>query len=130
MIQLINTVLARQNEIKTMTMNYQNLCKDTSHTQEEYLAKRMELDNFLNTFTDNEIKVIQSIMGLGRDAYTKNDYSKKTTKLEVINSYFDTFLFKLDKNIERDINIEYMISKGLLIGEYFKLGFKEMGKLI
>jgi len=130
MIKTIEKVFADRNEIIAMAKAWQTFNLTESHTDEKYEEKRQVLFDFFDKYSNNEVKVIQSIMYLGRDCYTEMYLNKYSNVVELIEAYFYELSFTWDGDIDKDIEIDQMVSKGLKIGDYFSEGFKAVETLM
>ncbi len=123
MIDVIDSVFKKQGEIKKITAWYQENHK-TNHS-ENY----RKLYDFFDSFTDDEIMVLQSIMYFGRECKTNDVYVISDSKVGAMTIWFNNLFFSLGKEIDRSIEISQMVGKAQLIGTYFELGFSELSKL-
>lgn len=85
-----------------------------------------KLTQYLNTFTDNEIMLTQTIMYIGRD---ENKESLKGESLEsLLNAVMETLRFELDTKINRVAEINQMTGKAPL-DQYLHSGLDILRKL-
>lgn len=129
MIETLNNVLKREHEITQKVEQHQQFCY-TEHNRDEYRERIIEIDDYFDTFTDNEIMVLQSIMYLGRDVMTGEIPFNVKGLNAVLEAYFHELGFKIGERIKKDIEIHQMTGKGLKIGDYFKIGFGKIHQLI
>ena len=124
----ISSIVNRQTDIERETMDYQNFVKNKGYSEQEYAVQRANLTNFFSTFNDNEIIVLKSLMYLGRDVYSENLCTSATTKTGIITDYTNILYLKINKVIDKNIQIDQIMSKGLRIGRYFYEGFEKLNK--
>lgn len=126
MIKILNAVLRNESRILQETSSYeQKVIQGMSTVQD-----RNELTRYFNNFTEDEIMIIQSIMYLGRDCYPDNSQTSFSSIDKLLEEYLTELEFVIGKSIQKDIEINQMVEKGLKIGRYFDLGFKEVHKYI
>lgn len=129
MNEIIRNVLARKNEILSKTMEYEkynNSCVSTNNHK-----KYSQLYNFFDEyFNDDEIMVVQAIMYFGRDCFPDGEPECGGTVEEIINRWMRELGFSFGKKINKEIEIDQMVEKGLKIGTYFSLAFEYLEKTI
>ncbi len=145
-ITILNSVLEKEREIDQHLEQFQDFCKQKSkvnevkdspidqvvdlascETSDEYINEIYKIDAYFDTFTDNEIKILQFIMYLGRDC-KYNLIDTPFNNLETLmQSYFDGF--ELNQPINRSREINSITSKQPCVSDYFKRGFLELNKL-
>ena len=127
MNEIIRKVLEKKQDILEVTMNfeYTNLSK----IQCDYRAEFSKVYNFFDSnFSDDEIVVIQSIMYFGRECYPNGEAERDGTIEEIVARWMKILSFSFGKRINRQIEIDQMVEKGLKIGTYFKLAFEYFEK--
>ena len=126
---IISNVLARKQDIINNTMEYENLNKN--HIPHDHVKEYVKLYNFFNdNFNDDEIMVVQSIMYFGRDCFPNGNPEYNGNIEEVIEQWMKNLFFSFGKKINKEIEIDQMVGKGLKIGTYFKLAFEYFEKNI
>lgn len=147
-ITILNSVLEKEREIDQYLEQFQNFSKQKPNVQdvknssikdvvnlanykisEEYINELNKIHAFLNTFTDNEIIILQLIMYFGRDCETGQIDTPFNNLETLMQSYFDGFGFELNQPINRSREISAMTSKLPRGSDYFKRGFLEINKL-
>lgn len=127
MNNVIKSVLEKKQDIINITMNYENININNipcNHT-EEY----KKVYNFFDrTFSDDEIMVIQSIMYFGRECFPYGEPECDGTIEEIIERWMRNLFFTFGEKINKEIEIDQMVEKGLKIGTYFKLAFEYFEK--
>lgn len=127
MDNIIKNVLERKQDILTKTMEYENLnIKNIEHDHEkEYL----KLFNYFDkNFSDDEIMVVQSIMYFGRECFPDGDPEYDDNIEKIIKRWMRVLNFSFGEKINKDIEIDQMVEKGLKIGTYFQLAFEYFEK--
>lgn len=97
--------------------------QDSINNKDKLTKERKVLDDYLNSLDFEDVKMIQTIMYLGRDkGYTTNNSSEETYRKN--REYMDNVGWN-DKGIE----VEQIIQK-LPLDEYLEEGFKILGIIL
>ncbi len=124
---IISNVLARKQDIIDNTMKYETL--NIKHIPHDHAKESIKLYNFFNNnFNDDEIMVVQAIMYFGRDCFPNGNPECGGNAEEVITLWMKNLLFSFGNKINKEIEIDQMVGKGLKIGTYFKLAFEYFEK--
>lgn len=128
-----------RNSRKTWSELIRNM--DVHELYEE--RQKSELYQYMNSLDMNAIKMIQTIMYIGREYHSENseyyydgfneeDFEQKEEKLPVSNPDFLFMVWLEDLSNEKgweekDVEINQIYSKHLVLHEYFKRAFKILG---
>lgn len=127
MNNVIKNVLERKQDILNKTMEYENL--NTENIQYDHAKECMKLYDFFDkNFSDDEIMVIQSIMYFGRECFSDGKPECDGSIEETIERWMRYLFFSFGNKINKEIEIDQMVEKGLKIGTYFKLAFEYFEK--
>lgn len=127
MNDVIKNVLERKQDILNKTMEYEDL--NTKIIEHNHTKEYMKLYNFFDeNFSDDEIMVIQSIMYFGRECFPNGKPECDGSVEETIKRWMKNLSFSFGNKINKEIEIDQMVEKGLKIGTYFKLAFEYFEK--
>lgn len=134
MLERVQRIIKRKSDIIESALCYEEYCNSIGKDIYKYdyilgdfigyesIVKEQELYNFFSTFTEEEIETILCIMYYGRERYEGRINNCVSTLREIIKVYENNYF--LGYSIEDNIN--QIIEKGPVIGQYFKEGFKFM----
>ncbi|OMF24416.1 hypothetical protein BK133_23030 [Paenibacillus sp. FSL H8-0548] len=115
-IQALNDFLPKIHEVIRQT---ENLAQANKKTKNDTSYQYSELFNYVDTFDDNEIAMIQTLMYIGRDE-SKTKYGNKT---ELFNLCARKLGFERGVPINnRENEITQMIGKESTLYQYLKSG--------
>lgn len=127
MKDIVDQVFTKRGEIINKTKQYQIVCTGNRSYNCEKEYKKIH-EYFDQNFNQNEIMVIQSIMYFGRECYTGSGIDYKGNMYDVVSYWMKGLHFSIGKKINKEIEIDQMVEKGLKIGIYFESGFQELEK--
>lgn len=79
---------------------------------------------FIKIFSDKEIIVLECLMHIGREKYTKLELPKYNSTEELIEIYYKDIIIKEQKEFNKDISINIIAEKFLRLDDFFKCGFE------
>ncbi|AOT72789.1 hypothetical protein [Geosporobacter ferrireducens] len=89
-------------------------------------ANLKNLEDYLNTFTDKEIMLTQTIMYIGRDENEEN--LNEESRESLLNSVMKELGFVLDSKIDRKVEISQMTGK-VPFDQYLQRGLVILGNM-
>lgn len=138
LVNALENVLKKEKNIMENIEEYQSCCTsnnkggvislDEIQTSEEEDRVLNKTKKFFDAFSDDEIIVLQIIMYFGRDCKAHNTSDSYSDIEGFFKFYANELRFEGTGKIDRDREISTMMSKGLVVADYFKEGFKEIKK--